>query len=384
MKISKALYLISSLLLFSGAFYSTELMKWFSLFFFGLTVFIFFLLPIIGGKKNTQFDSKGILMILFSLVFFTMLLSSVINKSLELFIGVVLFFLIFINFSIFNINRTVYEFFDKPIKLLFLVVTLVNLYFGFSIPFKGAFSNPNSLGGIYAMISFMATGVLLDKTFNENKKKYDYILLIIILLSAFFTLVSNSRISFISSCLCLFFIFIYYFFDSFNFKNGFYVNLRFFKKMIAIFVILITSLVVFWDKIENIFLKKMVYKMDDGGGVTGGRDEVWYAIFNNSLIFGHGRYSPHLDYLNLAAHNTFLSIYDQFGWLSSLLFLLSIFILILSYFYNGSLKKYGVTPFFIVFGFVFLSISESMINKTIMFAFLMIINLPTFRRRDLL
>lgn len=382
-KVSVLLYFISSLLLFSGAFYSIESMKWFSLAVFGVTILLFFLLPMFAGKKNNKFDSKGLVFILFGITFFSMLVSSLINKSLDLFVGILLFFLIFLIFSLFKTNKTVYNFFDKPIKFLFFIITIINLAFGFSIPFSGAFSNPNSLGGIYAMISFIATGILLDKTLNANGKKTDYILLIVIILSTFFTLVSNSRISFVSSCLCLISIFVYHFSNSFHLRNGLYLNFKFFKKMITILIISILSIVVLWSEIVDIFVKKVLYKIDDGGGVTGGRDEVWGAIFDNSLMLGHGRYSPHLEYFDLAAHNTFLSIYDQFGWLSCILFITSVLILFVSYFYNSFFKKYGITPLFIIFGFVFLSVSESMINKTIMFALLMIVNLSSFNEREL-
>ena len=152
--------------------------------------------------------------------------------------------------------------------------------------------------------------------------------------------------------------------------------------MVATFLVGSLSIVFLWGEIKDIFVKKVIYKMDNGGGVTGGRDEVWSAIFDNSLMFGHGRYSPHLEYFDLAAHNTFLSIYDQFGWLSCIFFIVSILLMILSFFSQNNLQKYGVTPFFILFGFLFLSISESMINKTIMFCFLMIINLSSFNKRD--
>ncbi|KCZ10884.1 putative membrane protein, partial [Acinetobacter baumannii 42057_3] len=60
--------------------------------------------------------------------------------------------------------------------MTFLIITLINFSFGFSIPFNGAFSNPNSLGGIYAMLSFLSTGILLDKAYNSKGKKIDYYL----------------------------------------------------------------------------------------------------------------------------------------------------------------------------------------------------------------
>lgn len=381
-KISNTLYILAIFLLFSGAFYSIDFMKILSLAIFGVAVFVFILFPFLRKENHLLFNFKGSIFLLFILSFFIMLISAILNKSLDLFFGVLLFMLIVINFSIFKLNKTIYDFFDAPVKLLFLVITLLNISFGVSIPFNGAFSNPNSLGGIYAMISFISTGVLLDKTFNSNGKKIDYNLLIIVLLSTVFTLLSNSRISFISSCLCLLSILFYYLYNSFSLKYGFRVKINFFKKMVAIFLVGSLSMIFLWGEIKDIFVKKVIYKMDNGGGVTGGRDEVWSAIFDNSLMFGHGRYSPHLEYFDLAAHNTFLSIYDQFGWLSCIFFIISILLMVLSFFSQNNLKKYGVTPFFILFGFLFLSISESMINKTIMFCFLMVINLSSFNKRD--
>jgi len=381
-KISSALYALAILLLFSGVFYSIEFMKLFSLVTFSLSIFLFILFPFLRKKTPLSLDFNGYVFLLFILSFFVMLASAILNKSLDLFVGILLFMLVVINFSIFKFGKTIYDFFDIPIKLLFWVITLLNISFGVSIPFNGAFSNPNSLGGVYAMISFIATGVLLDKTFNSDGKKIDYILLVIVLLSTVFTLISNSRISFISSCLCLLSIFSYYLYNSFNSRGGLRVKISFFKKMIGVFFLGLLSIVLLWGEIKDIFIKKVLYKIDDGGGVTGGRNDVWGAIFDNSLIFGHGRNSPHLDYFDLAAHNTFLSIYDQFGWLSCILFIISIFLMFINFFSKNNLKIYGITPFFILFGFVFLSISESMINKTIMFCFLMLINLSSFEKRN--
>jgi len=381
-KISSALYLLAILLLFSGVFYSIDFMKWFSLVTFGLSIFLFTLFPFLRKKNPLYFNFNGYVFLSFILSFVVMLASAVLNKSLDLFVGVLLFMLVVINFSTFKLGKTIYDFFDMPVKLVFLAITLLNISFGVSIPFNGAFSNPNSLGGVYAMISFIATGILLDKTFNSDGKKIDYILLIIVLFSTVFTLISNSRISFISSCLCLLSILFYYLYNSFNSRNILIVKVDFLKKMIGIFLLGLLSIILLWGEIKDIFIKKVLYKIDDGGGVTGGRNEVWSAIFDNSLIFGHGRYSPHLDYFDLAAHNTFLSIYDQFGWLSCILFIISIFLMVINFFSKNNLKIYGITPFFILFGFVFLSVSESMINKTIMFCFLMIINLSSFEKRN--
>ncbi|KCZ10885.1 hypothetical protein K034_4477, partial [Acinetobacter baumannii 42057_3] len=83
----------------------------------------------------------------------------------------------------------------------------------------------------------LSTGILLDKAYNSKGKKIDYYLLLIILLSTFLTLVSNSRISFISSCLCLIVLFLYFMINSFNLKKGISIKISFFKKMLATLVV---------------------------------------------------------------------------------------------------------------------------------------------------
>lgn len=380
LKVSRLLYVLAIFLLLAGAFYSIELIKVISLIIFGVTILILFYLPISKKINNFNIDFVSFS---FILTFTVMMISSILNKSIELFVGVLLFYLIIINFSIFRLNKPIYDFFDIPVKIVFLIITLLNFSFGVSIPFYGAFSNPNSLGGIYAMISFIATGIILDKSFNSNGRKIDYILLTIIILCSVFTLISNSRISFISSCLCLLSILFYYFYNSFLFKKGFKIKTSFFKKLISVFFVGLFIFIMLWQEIKDIFVKKFIYKLDEGSGITDGRDDVWRSILDNSLIFGHGRYSPHLEYFDLAAHNTFLSIYDQFGWLSCVLFIISITLIFIRFFINKNFKKYGITLFFILLGFVFLSISESMINKTIMFCLLMVVNLNSFEKRNL-
>ncbi|MER0114826.1 polysaccharide polymerase [Acinetobacter baumannii] len=383
-KISSTLYILASLLVLSGAFYSIDFLKVISLGVFGVCIFIFFVFALTGNKNNLILDKSGIICILFIFSFVLVLISAALNNAVDLFIGVLLFLLLVINFSIFNLNKACFDFFDKPVKLTFLIITLINFSFGFSIPFNGAFSNPNSLGGIYAMLSFLSTGILLDKAYNSKGKKIDYYLLLIILLSTFLTLVSNSRISFISSCLCLIVLFLYFMINSFNLKKGISIKISFFKKMLATLVVGISAILILWEEIEDIFVKKVMYKMDDGGGVTGGRNEVWDAIIDNSLMFGHGRFSPHLEYFDLAAHNTFLSIYDQFGWLSCSFFAITVVFVAFNVFNPKNIRSYGITPSFICFSFLFLSISESMINKTIFFCFLMIVNLNSFKKNSVL
>lgn len=376
LNLSNILSFNTYLLILSGALYSTQSFKSIALIVFALTILISLLLILIC-KANAVLDKKSFLIFLFS--FLVMALSSIFNSAFELFFGAIFFISIFLIYNCFKVNFTAFELFDKPIKILFITITLLNFFYGVSFPFTGAFSNPNSLGGIYAMISIISSAVFLDKV--NKKNSIDYYLVVILLLSLFFSLMSNSRMAFISSILSISSILIYFSFKSFSFKKIFVLRKYFFNKLISMFFLLFFILIFFWNTINEVFVRKFLFKLSESDtGVTDGRSDLWMSIIEHSEVLGHGRNSPHLDYFGYSAHNTFFSIYDQFGWLSCLFFVFGIFLLSLRVFYIKNIREYGFTPAFIVFGFIFLSISESLINKTIMLSFFMVSNIYIFKK----
>lgn len=387
-KIPIILHIVASLLMLSGAFYSIEFLKVISLAIFGICLCVFFIL--ILGKKNTLLNMDAGTFILFISSFLILLVSSVLNSAIDLFFGILLYIFLVVNFCSFHVDKYCFQFFDSPIKLVFIVITILNIINNdFSIPFKGIFSNPNSLGGIYATLAFISTGILLDKVTNNEKEqiKIDYYLLIIIILSIIFTLISNSRISFFSAILCFILLGICFFIQGLNFsfnKNKLYmirIKISLLRKMMIILFPIFSIIFILRDDIENIFIRKILYKAyDSTEGITDGRYEVWKIIIDNSSILGHGRYSPHLEYLNLSAHNTFFSIYDQFGWLGCVSFSIVILVVIFNICKPNNIKRYGMTPVFICLSFLLLSISESMINKTSFFCLLMVTNLNSFKK----
>ncbi|TPT57746.1 polysaccharide polymerase, partial [Acinetobacter baumannii] len=92
-KISSTLYILASLLVLSGAFYSIDFLKVISLGVFGVCIFIFFVFALTGNKNNLILDKSGIICILFIFSFVLMLISAALNNAVDLFIGVLLFLL---------------------------------------------------------------------------------------------------------------------------------------------------------------------------------------------------------------------------------------------------------------------------------------------------
>lgn len=364
------------LYIFLGTFYSVDSFKPVALASFLVLLIVNILLTCrIIYKKSFKIKNK-VLFFLFLFAFIFMLFSSFYNFSIELFLGVLNFLFCFLFFSLHQYNGKVYEVFDFPIKALFITTTLLNVIINFSFPFQGVFSNPNSLGGLYATISIIASGVFVDKF--KDKDKTDWILLILLIFSPIFSLLSNSRISFVLSLISLIFV-VFFRFGGWIFieNKKLYFN---FKKIISLVLVVISLLffiMVNFRYISDIFLQKFLIKLENDN-FSAGRSEIWKVILENQTFFGHGRNSIHLENIGLAAHNTFMSILDQFGFLSSAIFFLATLFCLIIYINPKNIIKYGVLPLFIILGFLFMSISESMINKTIMFCLLAVLNLKSY------
>lgn len=375
-KLSSFLSLIIFVYVVSGSLYSVEWAKPLVLGVFGVFLVLNLIFLSRALLKGSVLIYNRSLFFLFFISFILMLISSVLNGYLDLFFGILNLLFLFLIFFLNKFNKKIYEIFDFPIKILFVFFTFLNFLWGFSIPFQGVFQNPNSLGGLYATIAIIAGGVYVDK--YKDIKYSDLFLFLIVAFSVIFSLFSNSRMSFALSVLVFFAMIFARFglFLSFN-KNRIYFN---FKKM-SIFLGVLLGVLVFikinYDYIEEIFLHKLLYKLDNDN-FSAGRNEIWAVIWENRLWFGHGRDSPHLDSFELAAHNTFMSILDQFGVLSALSFFTACLMFLFLCVKPKVIKLYGILPLFITGGFLLMSISESMINKTIMFCMLVILNFKSF------
>lgn len=373
-------FIVFTIYIFLGTFYSVDSFKFITLIIFSILLVINLSLvfrKVFGKINNIKFMP---IFLLFLISFFMMLLSALYNESLELFLGVLNFLFCFLFFCLNKLKRKVYEIFDLPIKLLFVVSTIFNFYYGFDIPFKGMFLNPNSLGGLYSTISLISMGVFYDKFIDI--KKTDWVLILIIFLSCIFSLISNSRISFVISFVSLLLLIFLRFSDIFRFRNGgFYINIYNIFKILTVLSGLVFFIILNFNYILDIFIYKIMYKVENDN-FSAGRSDIWKVIIENGLPWGYGRDSYHLESIGLAAHNTFMSIFDQFGYLSGLIFLISCLITLFYYSLPRIFKKYGILPLCVILGFILMSISESMINKTIMFGMLMVLNLSSYLKLE--
>ena len=369
--------IISFVYILLGTFYSIDVFKPVVLFLFIFFLVINILLVVRSVVFKKIIINNKIMFVLFLFSFISMVFSCIYNMSIELFLGVLNFLFLFLFFSLHYSKYKIYQIFDISIKSLFILLTFLNFISGFSIPFKGIFSNPNSLGGLYATISLIGSGVFIDK--YKDVGKTDYFILIIIIMSLIFSLLSNSRIAFVLSVICFIFAVVIRFGNFIKVVNkNIFFNYKRLLIILSIFFGIFFLVKLNFQYISDIFLSKFFYKLDNDN-FSAGRSEVWQSILDNMSIFGHARHSLHLESLGLAAHNTFMSILDQFGYISALFFILGCSVCLMIYAKFSVIRKYGYLPFFIVIGFVSMSISESMINKTIMFCLLMILNLKSYQ-----
>lgn len=171
--------------------------------------------------------------------------------------------------------------------------------------------NLNKVG----MMSFISLALLL--CFNRDSKR-KYILIVCCLLISYF---SEAR----TSLLCCLILLVIYFF-----------NFKFIKTKWFIFVVfaLCLSFILAYVYLPTTTigqnLNKYIYSIS-GKNLFSGREELWLLIIENNIhpIVGYGgNYSlSNLTGSGLSAHNQFLSIWVQYGFIGLILFLAFIVVL---------------------------------------------------------
>ena len=381
-------YLLISilLLLLSGTiFYTNEwaflqpMLLAFSLIFLYIVALVY--------KISLKFERKIITIFLL----FTVLsvISSLVNQDVELLMRTLILFLTFIGcvailpnliLKHYKINEysniVVDAFLYSHVPLILIPIILNGLVLTSYNAYQGMFYNPNAFGLVMVTIfSLILSEVLniLDKYIFE-KTKFDkrsiifkILILIIILL---LVIISSSRTSAITA-LCLI-IFSLYLLIRKSVKTC-NVNVKKLKKSLGVVIIVIllsTTLYVFTpigNVINDSILTKFELKSYD---VFDGRTNVWSITIEEARLFGHGR--GFFDE-KISAHNTFISILAQYGWIPLFVFIILLYKIYLSV-YNYALSsisdKYSYFPLLVFVTFIVTSIGEGMLYKVSMFLML--------------
>ena len=131
------------------------------------------------------------------------------------------------------------------------------------------------------------------------------------------------------------------------------------------------------SKYYQIFNERILEKFNnkiESGDVLDRRGNIFSSTVTDANIFGHGP-----DYFSqtygLGAHNSFISILGQYGYLASALFILFwVYVIYIAFkhFYSSH-SNYSILPILLVLFFLMTSMTEIMLMKaSMLFAFIAI------------
>lgn len=234
--------------------------------------------------------------------------------------------------------------------------------------YKGIFYNPNSFGGVAATLFAAALPktafIIEDYVINGNElDKKAFVLQLLFLIALFVLIViSSSRTSFVTSIALVVVVFFFLLVKAVIKAN---ISLRPMKKVLVIVCVFILLAVVacytteLGALIENSIAKKFVAKSADP---LDGRLYVWTKTIRETKILGHGR--EYFGEIGLAAHNTFISLLGQYGFLAALLFIVFLIlhtIKCIRYAYKNMDDTYKYLPLLAVVNFILLSLAEGVL-----------------------
>lgn len=344
----------------SGIFYTMEYfnsLQFPMLFFSVVIIFLNSITDIFNIRVSLNIVEKIYLLFSISLLF-----SAVFNFSSHMIVSAIGMLSLWFVFSQWLPKTKKYFCTINNVYSFILIPCLCIIFFsfvtyGFSLrSYKGPFVTSNG----YGAMSVTALAVCLS--LNLSYEKVDKKKIMLLMLSLFFlfcTFISTCRGAIITSIgmICFFIFFALHGKNAKKIVFGVYVTI----------IILITGCFFIYNSsgvlntviqnISNKFVKK-------SGDTFDGRFDKWMFVFERIKFWGNGEVA------DFGAHNSFFSILDQYGiipFISLVLFSL----IGLWYSFKIALNtrmrhKLKFLPFYSFFAFILLSITESMMLKTIM------------------
>ncbi len=354
--------------------------------------FVILIPMILFMKKNFKLKIKSNLIVLYSMYFLFGGISSLKNQDIELLLGALFMFVIFLTLSIIipsGIESQKYlEVISRSVLWSHLPIIFIPLLVqGLSIPYKGIFNNGNSFGIAIVMVFCIFSAKLFsymdDFVFHKaNKFVNRNTIFIFVFLAILFVLgiYSGSRTATITNITILL-------------VNSFNMVLKSIKKLRrkslrrltkSIITVLLSLLILFVftpikDIFLNVFINKFIIKINQGN-ILSYRQFIWIETIKDATLFGNGR-DYFVNTLDVGAHNTFISLLGQYGWATVIIFMIIVLIAFKHSFKYSSEEfdsnKY--LPISIWVSFFMLSMGEGMLLKVNMIAMICIIGITKFK-----
>lgn len=219
--------------------------------------------------------------------------------------------------------------------------------------YRGIFLNPNGFGMVASQTAIASLCLLFEKikSKDHDTKFVSRIYFIILLLSVFLLLLSNSRTTFLAVLLSVFIVIFIYLFEN-NIRLSHLVTV-----MIGVLIIPFTPL---WDYFQSGVLNKFTIKTS-ASNVLSGREAIWEKIIQERKPFGHGS-NYFNESIGIGAHNSVLHFVGEYGTYVGLALSLFFVWTILSsiiYFKNNLGNRFNFVPIVYIIYFLIMAMFET-------------------------
>lgn len=346
----------------SGTLYVTDIFKSYQQLILIASIF-FLLVPNIGKIIKIR-KSVGLLCLIFIFLILSIIMSCVVRLEIfELVSGIGLFLVGFATYSLIPTNLNAQKKDVIDIFWWLLIIHLLLFAYSFLVypikfsSYEGIFTNPNATGGVAVTLFAIAAPIFLD-CFESGRSDKRYVISgISVVLSILVALITTSRTSIITSLILMMITFFLILrMDILNKKTN-----RLLKLSILVCGI---TLLLYATGILDELLGNVLYKFElKEDNTLSGRDVYWQEIFDTMKFWGNGEGT------GIAAHNTYLSMLDQYGVFACVS--ICIFVIV------GIIKSLGLSlsnggctwkfiPLYSFVAFGVLGMAEGMMLKTVM------------------
>jgi len=324
-----------------------------------IVYFLFILIGFISALKNQDFYSFLSIVKLLFLYMFTITL-------------------MFNNFKYISINSVLFTFIASFIIIIYFSLKDHPLNQRVSV-YSGLFDNPNSMG-VFAATLFSVSFVLI----LINEKKVVRIFSLLMLVSGiYFIMISGSRTSFLTVCIVVLIWIVSYVITLIKEKR---LRTRLLKWIFpSILIVLFCSILFFESELFVDFQENIIDKFDEKtGNITSSRTSIWLYIINEAGLFGQGAHHLKQE-TGLSAHNSFLSIIIEYGWLTGLFYILFWIVAIVKsylFFLRSDSSKYSLLPIILISNYILLSTMEVLTVHVSAILAMFIVGYLTFAERN--
>lgn len=319
----------------------------------GLTPLI---LSIFMEKNKTLFKIDSLLIIYIIFILFS-IFSSLINQDLNSFKSILKLLVLYLFTVVVVYNNQALLHPKRLINYSLIAFILISFYSIIEEPidnllivYSGVFDNSNSLGMLGA--TMVAVSII---AIQQKSGIFQYVSISILALSLFFIILSGSRTAFLT-VLGLVLILISYYIYTLLIKSKI-KQFKFRYVAIGLSIIFIIIIGINNDEVNVALDNNIIEKFNrKSGDITSSRTEIWEIIISDAGFIGKGS-SYIRDKIGLAAHNSFLSIMIEYGWLSGGIYMF-FWLMVMIKSFKISFNNRDLLPVMLVSNFILLSTME--------------------------